>query len=329
MLRWGLIGCGDIAHRMVAPALRAAADSQLVAVSRADAGRLAAFAATHGVERTYARWQDLVRDADIDAVYVATPPDLHCVQTVAAAEAGKHVLCEKPMALTVDECQRMIDACQANHLTLGIAYYRGFFPVVRRVQQIVVSGEIGRPVIAHVMLFSRFDPTHDHPRGWLGDRTRAGGGPMMDMGCHRIEMLLRLFGPVSDVTPWVGRLRIDRDIDDTATALLQFRSGVHATLSVSWAPSEKRDSVEIFATSGTISIPALGVGTMIVRSDAGERTEHHPSDPNHHQPLVDDFIRAVAERRAPLVSGEIGLEVNRIEAAIYSPETSGIAIPNP
>jgi predicted dehydrogenase len=319
MLRWGLIGCGDIAHRMVAPALRTAAGSELLAVARADTTRLAAFAAAHGVERTYTRWQDLVRDADINAVYVATPPDVHCAQTVAAAEAGKHVLCEKPMALAVDDCQRMVDACRAHGVTLGIAYYRGFFPVVRRVQEILSSGEIGKPLITDVMLFSPFDPTQDHPRGWLGDRARAGGGPMMDMGCHRIEMLLRLFGEVTDVTSWVGRLKIERDIDDTATCLLRFASGVHATLTVSWATSARRDSVEIFGDRGTISIPVLGAGTMIVRTDAGERTEQHPSNPNHHQPLIDDFIRAIAERRSPLVTGEIGLAVNRIEAAIYAP----------
>jgi predicted dehydrogenase len=318
MLRWGLIGCGDIAHRMVAPALRSAADSELLAIARADPARLAAFALAHDVPRTYPRWQDLIADPDVTAVYVATPPDVHCVQTVAAAEAGKHVLCEKPMALTVEECQRMIDACRAHGVTLGIAYYRGFFPVVRRVQEVLASREIGRPLIAHVLLYSPFDAAIDDPRGWLGDRDRAGGGPMMDMGCHRIEMLLRLFGPVSDVTGWVGRLRIHRDIDDTATALLQFQSGVHATLSVSWAPSEKRDSVEIFATTGTISIPALGAGTMIVRNAAGQRTEHHPSNPNHHQPLVDDFVHAVGDHRPPLVTAEIGLEVNRIEAAIYA-----------
>jgi predicted dehydrogenase len=324
LLRWGLIGCGDISHRMVAPALRRAANSELLAIARADSSRLAEFASAHGVPRAYPQWQDLIADADLNAVYIATPPDVHGVQTVAAAEAGLQVLCEKPLARSVDECQRMIDACRAHGVTLGIAYYRGFFPVVRRVQEILSSGEIGRPIMAHVMLFSPFDPTQDHPRGWLGDRARAGGGPMMDMGCHRIEMLLRLFGPVEDVTSWLGRLRIDRDIDDTGTALLHFRSGVHAALSVSWAPSERRDSVEIFGDRGTISIPVLGAGTMLVRNAAGERSEHHPSNPNHHQPLVDDFIGAVAERRAPLVSGEIGLEVNRLEAAIYtSPQSYG------
>jgi predicted dehydrogenase len=323
LLRWGLIGCGDIAHRMVAPALRAAASSELLAIARADATRLASFAAAHHVERAYTRWQDLVADPDVNAVYVATPPDVHCEQTIAVAQAGKHVLCEKPMALTVDECLRMIDACRATGVTLGIAYYRGFFPVVRRVQEVLASSEIGRPLLAHVVLFSAFDPAHEHPRGWLGDRARAGGGPMMDMGCHRIEMLLRLFGPVREVASWLGRLRIERNIDDTATALFSFTSGVHAALSVSWAPSERRDSVEIFATSGTISIPALGQGTMIVRNGTDERIEHHPSNPNHHQPLVDDFIQAVAERRSPLVTGETGLEVNRIEAAIYGTEPRG------
>src|SRR5207253_2338328 len=149
---------------MVAPALRTAAGSELLAIARADAARLAAFAATHRVERTYTRWQDLVQDRDVNAVYIATPPDVHCQQTVAAAEAGKHVLCEKPMALSVDECQRMIDACRTRGVTLGIAYYRGFFPVVRRVQEILSSCEIGRPVIAHVLLFSPFDPAVGAPR---------------------------------------------------------------------------------------------------------------------------------------------------------------------
>ena len=157
--------------------------------------------------------------------------------------------------------------------------------IVRRVQEILSSGGIGRPIIAHVMLFSPFDPTQDHPRGWLGDRARAGGGPMMDMGCHRIEMLLRLFGPVGDVTSWVGRLKIERDIDDTGTAVLQFASGVHATLTVSWAPSERRDSVEIFGDRGTISIPVLGAGTMILRTAAGERTEPLPLRPEARRPL--------------------------------------------
>src|SRR5262245_19286552 len=148
VLRWGLIGCGDIARRNVAPALRDLPGCDLVAVARARSDRAAEFAREFGARKWYERWQDLVNDSDIDAVYVATPVYLHADQTIAAAERGKHVLCEKPMAMNVEECDRMIDACSANGVRLGIAYYRHFYPAVARIKEIIESGEIGKPAIA-------------------------------------------------------------------------------------------------------------------------------------------------------------------------------------
>jgi predicted dehydrogenase len=133
VLNWGLIGAGDIAQKRIAPALRDLANCNLVAVSRARAELAEAFAREFSVSRWYADWADLLKDDEIDAVYIATPVFLHAEQTIAAAEAGKHVLCEKPMALNVQECDRMIEACRANNVQLGIAYYRRFYPVIDRV----------------------------------------------------------------------------------------------------------------------------------------------------------------------------------------------------
>src|SRR6266403_342225 len=130
MVRWGLIGAGDIVRKRVGEALSDGRGCELVAVSRANAGLLESFAGEVGARRWHADWRDLVRDAEIDAVYVATPVHLHAEQTVAAAEAGKHVLCEKPMAMNVRECDQMIDACQSHNVKLGVAYYRHFYPVV-------------------------------------------------------------------------------------------------------------------------------------------------------------------------------------------------------
>src|SRR6266850_5875990 len=121
-VRWGLIGCGDIAKKRVAPALRDSAQSELVAVSRAKAELAEAFAKQFGVGKWYADWYDMLRDTEIDAIYIATPVHLHAPQTIAAAEAGKHVLCEKPMALNVAECDRMIDAARSQRVKLGVAY---------------------------------------------------------------------------------------------------------------------------------------------------------------------------------------------------------------
>jgi predicted dehydrogenase len=122
-LRWGLIGCGDIARKRVAPALRDGAACELVAVNRARADLAEAFAGEFGARRWHADWRELVADREVDAVYIATPVHLHAEQTIAAAEAGKHVLCEKPMAMDADECERMIAACEGSGVKLGIAYY--------------------------------------------------------------------------------------------------------------------------------------------------------------------------------------------------------------
>src|SRR5687767_6713108 len=141
VLRWGLIGCGDIARRNVAPALRDLANCELLAVSRANYEKAESFAREFGARRWYERWQDLIGDEEIDAVYVATPVHLHALQTIAAAEAGKHVLCEKPMAMNAGECDRMIAASQAHQVKLGLAYYRHFYPAISRIKELLAAGE--------------------------------------------------------------------------------------------------------------------------------------------------------------------------------------------
>ena len=151
-LRWGLVGCGDIAQKRVAPALRDSSVCELVAVSRAQAHLAQSFAAQFGARRWYANRPELVNDPEIDAVYVATPVHLHAEQSIAAAGAGKHVLCEKPMAMNVAECDRMIAACRAANVKLGIAYYRHFYPVIDRIKTVIGSGEIGKPVLAQLTL---------------------------------------------------------------------------------------------------------------------------------------------------------------------------------
>src|SRR5256885_7202089 len=157
-LSWGLIGCGDIARKRVAPALRDSDDCDLVAVNREQGELAESFAKKFGARRWYASWRDLLKDEEIDAVYIATPVNLHAAQTIAAAEAGKHVLCEKPMAMNVSECDRMIAACRASGVRLGIAYYRRFYPVVTRIGELLESGEIGEAIWAQMTAFEPFNP---------------------------------------------------------------------------------------------------------------------------------------------------------------------------
>ncbi len=317
-LRWGLIGCGDISRKRVAPALRDLETCELVAINRSRVEMAESFAREFGARRWYGDWRELIADSEVDAVYIATPVYLHAEQTIAAAEAGKQVLCEKPMAMNVAECDRMIAACQLNGVHLGIAYYRHFYPVLLRVKELIASGEIGKPVLAQVNAFERFNPQPGDDRYWLLEKDKAGGGPMMDFGCHRIEILLNLFGSIRQIKSIVGRTLFEREVEDTCVASFEFETGMQAVLNVTHAAFESRDTVDIFGSEGSLHLPVLNRGELRIKKAAGERTEQHPPHANIHLPLIEDFAQAVLKGREPKVGSAIGREVARIGEAIYA-----------
>jgi predicted dehydrogenase len=298
--------------------LRDLANSEFIAVSRARADLAASFAQKFGARRWYADWRELLADDEIQAVYLATPVYLHAAQTIAAAEAGKHILCEKPMALATAECDRMIAACQANGVQLSIAYYRHVYPVLQRVKELLAAGAIGQPVIAQINAFERFNPTPEHSRYWFVKKEFAGGGPMMDFGCHRIEVLLNVLGSITNVQASVSQVLFQREVEDTATALFQFANRANATLTVTHATQESQDTFSLFGSEGSLHIASLNQGNLTIRTSAGERTEAHPPHANIHQPFIEAFADAVLAGQAPPVGGALGREVQRIIEMIYS-----------
>ena len=316
-VRWGLIGCGDIAQKRVAPALLESPQSELVAVSRLNTELLDEFADRFKVLHRFTHWQQLVQSNDIDAVYVATPVNLHAEQTIAAIEAGKDVLCEKPMAMNVAECDRMIAAAETNGVKLGIAYYRHFYPLVRRMKKLIDSEEIGKPIVAQVDAFEWFNPGSSNPRAWLLQPEISGGGPMFDFGCHRIQLLLHLFGPVRVIKSIASKALFDRMVEDTALASFEFSQGTVATLTVSHAVMDPRDSFTVWGSEGSMTTEVLNQGKLIITTRDGQRTETHLPAENIHQPLVEDFVQAVIDDRQPSVPGEIGRAVAEVEEEIY------------
>ena len=321
-LSWGLIGCGDIARKRVAPALRDLPNCELIAVNRANFAQAESFAKEFGANKWYRTWQELIADDEINAVYIATPVDLHAAQAIAAAEAGKQVLCEKPMALNVEECDRMIAAAGASGVKLGVSYYRHFYPVLARVKAILEAGEIGTPVIAQMNTFETFDAHASNPRRWLIEKTRSGGGPMFDFGCHRIEVLLNLFGPIADTRSLMGNVLFSREVEDTAVAMFRFRSGLHAMLAVTHAVSFPADTLDIHGSAGSIHVSVLNEGKITVKTREGERVEVHPPHANLHEALINDFVEAVLDNRDPQVDGALGREVAKIEAELYEAENT-------
>lgn len=317
MLRWGLIGAGDIARKRIAPALHDLPACELLSVSRSKAHLAESFAREFGARKWFADWREQIADPEIDAVYIATPVYLHADQTVLAAEAGKHVLVEKPMALSPAECDAMIAACQANNVKLGIAYYRRFYPVLRRVKEIIETGEIGDITLAQINAFEYVDLAENDPRYWFLEKEKSGGGPMMDFGCHRIELLMDIFGQVRNIASLVSYTAFGRDVEDTAVASLHFANGTCASITVTHAAFEAKDTLDIYGTRGSIHIPVLNSDDLKILTAEGERVESLPPAPNIHAPLIAEFTDAVLNGREPLVNGETGREVARIIKEIY------------
>jgi predicted dehydrogenase len=317
-VRWGLTGAGDIVRKRVGEALRIGRGCELVAVSRANADLVEQFAREVGARRWHADWRDLASDSQIDAVYIATPVHLHAEQTIAAAEAGKHVLCEKPMAMNGAECDRMLAACRAAGVRLGTAYYRHFYPAVIRVKELLAVGAIGAPVFAQMVASEPFDPRPGDPRHWLVQRSGSGGGPMADFGCHRLEVLVHLFGTVARARSLVASVALTREVEDTAAVLLQFQRGACAMVAVTNAAAERQDTLDVFGSGGSIRIASLNAGDIAVRTGTIDRVESHPPASNVHVPLVEEFVDAVSGGRDPAVNGEAGRVIALIQDAIYA-----------
>lgn len=181
MLRWGLIGASTIAREWMATAIAMQPDSMVRAVASASSARAAAFAKDFEIAAAYGSAEALLADPEIDVVYISTTNDLHSAQTIAAARAGKHVLCEKPLALTREEACASIDACQEAGVVLGTNHHLRNAASHRAMREAIAAGTIGEPLavrVAHAVYLPK------HLRGWRIDRPDAGGGAILDITVH-------------------------------------------------------------------------------------------------------------------------------------------------
>lgn len=324
-IRWGLVGTGDIAEKRVAAALQALdPPGSLVAVASRRTARARAFAERHGIPEVYPSFEKLLADSNIDAVYIATPVYLHAPMTNEAARAGKHVLCEKPMALTFAQCQTMIRTCRKARVRLGVAYYRRFFPVVRKMKELLETESIGDVVLARGLVGEIFNPEGPAaPRRWFIQKRWSGGGPMMDFGCHRIDLMIYLLGDIVSARGELRNLRFKRrDVEDHAVGTLSFASargksqGPVGCLTATHCLSGE-DQFEVIGTSGKLVIPNLGRGVLHAVTAHGPETFDLPPPSNYHCPLVEEFNQAVLDRREPLISGVEGAKTTRALDQIY------------
>jgi predicted dehydrogenase len=304
MLDWLVIGVGDITRKRVLPAILAEPRSRLVGIVTRMPGK----AAPYGVPA----WTELapaLRESGAGAVYVASPVFLHRPQTEAALGAGCHVLCEKPMGRTYEEALSMVETARAAGRTLGVAYYRRLYPKVERARQLLAAGAIGRPVFAEATSHGWLEPTEGE-RGWLTDPAKAGGGPLWDVGSHRIDLLNYFFGRPARATGHVSTLLQPVRVEDNATVLIEYASGVRGMVDVRWHSRVDRDEFRIRGTEGELELSPLN-GPELVYPGGRELV---PAPANLHFPCIEDFVSAVLSGAEPRSSGATALWTDWVTA---------------
>ncbi len=305
-LTWLVTGIGDISTRRVLPAILASPHSRLAGIVTRDPAK----AAPYGVPS----WQSLeagLAACAAEAVYVATPVFLHAALTIAALRAGRHVLCEKPMALDYQQALNMQQAAEKTGRTLGIAYYRRMYPKVARARELLAAGAIGRPVFAEATSHDWFYPA-GAAREWLLDPAKAGGGPLYDIACHRIDLMNYLFGPPLRAAGYRSTLVHPIAVEDNATVLIEHDSGLRGMVDVRWHSRVARDEFRIRGTEGEMDLTPLNSPALVYPGGA----EELPAAANLHYPCIEVFARAVLEGRPPRSSGSTALETDWVLAQV-------------
>jgi predicted dehydrogenase len=293
MLNWLVIGVGDITRKRVLPAVLAQPRSRLYALLTRDPRKAAAYPGA----LVYTDLSDALRDPAIDAVYVASPVALHAGHTIASLRAGKHVLCEKPVALDFAQAESMAEAARQSGRLLGIAYYRRLYPKLLRARQLISEGAIGQPVLVEANYHGWLESPD---RAWLKDPAIAGGGPLYDVGSHRIDACNFLFGRPQRATGLLSNAVHQLAVEDSATTLIEYAGGIHAVIDVRWNSRMPRDQFRVIGSEGEISLdPLNGPALRLLASDGSLTEEQLPANANVHYPAVENFVAAVLDG-APL-----------------------------
>jgi 1,5-anhydro-D-fructose reductase (1,5-anhydro-D-mannitol-forming) len=313
-VRWGMIGCGDVTEVKSGPGFRKAARSELVAVMRRDPALAQDYARRHGVPKWYDDAEALIRDPEVDAVYIATPPAFHKDYTLAVARAGKPVYVEKPMATTFAECEEMIRACEAAHVPLFVAYYRRALPRFLKVKELLDSGAIGEVRFVSIMLYRAPQPA-DLDRAKLPWRVRpdiAGGGHFVDLASHTLDLLMFYLGPIADAKGLASNQAGLYEAEDTVSGIFRFESGVHGVGQWCFCASSQVDQVESVGTAGRITFSTFGPDPVRLIRDGREETFAIDHPPHIQQPLIQTVVDALLGLGSCPSTGRTASATNRV-----------------
>ncbi|MFL4475725.1 Gfo/Idh/MocA family protein [Paeniglutamicibacter sp. MACA_103] len=343
-LRVGIVGCGNISRNHI-DAFNAIEGTDVVGVCDVDISRARATAGTWNIAAAVDSVAALLA-LDLDVVSVCTPHPTHEAVVLEAAEAGVHVLCEKPIAIDVASAERMADACQTAGVKLGVLFQRRFWPAARALREAIDDGTLGTPVMGQVSVLLHREPDYYSADAWRGTWDNDGGGVLMTQAIHYIDLLQWYMGEIAEVYGAINTFKHGEhiEVEDSASAVLKFTSGAIATLNASTAANPAL-GVQIRITGSTGATAELsefpeGSDGRITIMAAGETITSTPAHPAgaianvelstinaalipHHREQIREFVHAVTHGHDPAVTGQDATNALRILLAIYKSSRTG------
>jgi len=291
-IRWGIIGCGDVTEVKSGPAFQKANHSSLSAVMRRTGHLAKDYAERHGVPRWYDNAEALIRDPEVDAVYIATPPVFHREYTLLGAQAGKPIYVEKPMALNFGECQGMIQACRDAGVPLFVAYYRRALSRFLKVKELIDARAIGEPRFVTIRFCQPVVPSNPDPQAlpWRVLPEMAGGGLFVDLASHMLDLLDYFLGPIGAVHGFASNQARRYPAEDIVTGTFVFESGVHGTGTWCFSGFDRQDVTEIVGTEGRIVYTTFDAQPITLTTSKGATEFSHQYPQHIQQPLIQTVV---------------------------------------
>lgn len=310
IINWGIIGCGDVCEKKSGPSFYKIEYSNLEAVMRRDQDKVKDYAMRHKVDKYYTDADLLIADPQVNAVYIATPPNTHMQYAIKAMQAGKPVYVEKPMGMNSAECEEMIRVSEVTNQKLFVAFYRRALPYFLKVKELLESGVIGNVLTVEVKQYRspRVSDLTSSDHTWRVNKDIAGEGYFYDLAPHTLDILDFLLGEITDAKGFSANLGQFYEVKDTISAILKFKSGVIGSGRWCFVTSAQTDvdSIIVTGTKGEIRFSTFAFSPILLLSDTVSESFDIPSPEHIQQPLIQtivDELRGVGKCPSTGVSG--------------------------
>lgn len=320
MIRWGMIGCGSVTELKSGPAFNKVPHSKLLGVMRRDEALLKDYAMRHQVPYTFNNASDLINHPEIDAVYIATPPDVHEAYAIEALNAKKFVYVEKPMATTVSACEHMHQVATTFNGKLTIAHYRRQLPLFLKVKSLLEDNAIGKVLEVKIIMHKKAAHASYYENNWRVNQQRAGGGLFYDLAPHQLDLVFYYFGNALSYQGQATNKAGLYLVEDTVQGEMQMENGIHFTGDWSFTldtNQQEQDAFIIIGAEGSIQFPVFGHTITIEKNNQKEVIEFEP--PLHNQQnLIEKVVTFFLGKGANPCSAEDALQSMRVmEAFVY------------